>query len=304
MAFKRLNLGPLGIAITANEHAAGFHVSFAGSGWRDFVRERKARRAQEHDAASVPQPVRGSGIGEKDEALRKRVEALTWYHTIDLGGGLRTPGRFDHAPILDKYRLPESLAGLRVLDVATYDGFWAFEFEKRGAAEVVALDLDTGAQLDWSPPRLAAARPDELTRRFGEGFELARERLGSKARRVASSVYDLRPEVHGEFDVVHSGDFLLHINNPVRALQNMARVCRGYALISDVYFPELDALGAGAMCEYRGFRDNTWWRLSLAALEQMIQDAGFSRVELLNKFEYGYSNSSGRWHHAVFKATK
>ena len=46
MAFKRLNLGPLGISVTANEHAAGLHVSFGGSTWRDFARGVKERRAK------------------------------------------------------------------------------------------------------------------------------------------------------------------------------------------------------------------------------------------------------------------
>ena len=65
---------------------------------------------------------------------------------------------------------------MRVLDVGTFEGFWAFELERRGA-EVVALDVDRIQQLDW-PPRL---RPAEDGRR-GEGFELAREALGSDGR--------------------------------------------------------------------------------------------------------------------------
>ena len=302
MAFKRLSLGPLGIAVSANEHAAGFHVSFGGTTWRDFARGVKEKRARDREAASAA--AAATPFAQDDELVRKRVEGHTWYHTLDLGGGLKTPGRFDHTPYLHEYRLPESMAGLRVLDVATFDGFWAFEFEKRGAAEVFALDLDNRSQLDWSPKRLAAAHPQELQIKFGKGFELARERLGSKVQRVVCNLYDLRPELYGQFDVVHSGDVLLHLSNPIKALQNMAKVCRGYALISDVYFPELDLLGGGLLCEYRGFRDDTWWRMSLGALQNMILDAGFSRVELLNKFQYGYSDGTALWDHAVFKAYK
>ena len=300
MAFKRLTLGPLGIAVTANEDAAGLHVSIGGATWRDFARGIKERRARSR--GTVAGANGAAPFEHADESLRQRIQDITWYHTIDLGGGLRTPGRFDHTPYLDQYRLPESMQGLRVLDCAAFDGYWSFQFEKRGASEVYALDLDNSSQLDW-PPRHELTQEDREMK-FGRGFELARERLGSKVKRVVCNLYDLKPELYGQFDVVHSGDVLLHINSPVKALQNMASVCRGYALISDVYFPELDLMGGGMLCEYRGFRDNTWWRMSLAALETMILDAGFARVELLNKFEYGYSDGSGRWHHAVFKAYK
>lgn len=56
---------------------------------------------------------------------------------------MTTPGYYDRRPFLSQYHLPKRMDNLRVLDMATYDGFWAFEFEKRGASEVVALDIDS-----------------------------------------------------------------------------------------------------------------------------------------------------------------
>ena len=43
---------------------------------------------------------------------------------------------------LSKYQLPDNLQGCRILDIGAFDGFWSFEFEKRGASEVIALDLE------------------------------------------------------------------------------------------------------------------------------------------------------------------
>jgi hypothetical protein len=62
--------------------------------------------------------------------------------------------------VLHHYPIPEDLSGKRCLDVATMDGFWAFEMERRGAASVTALDLEDPDELDW-PASLAlrAARP-------------------------------------------------------------------------------------------------------------------------------------------------
>ncbi len=62
---------------------------------------------------------------------------------------------FDLRPYVDRYGLPADLSGLRVLDVGTFEGFWAFELERRGAS-VTALDVDRIQQLDW-PPRLRPA---------------------------------------------------------------------------------------------------------------------------------------------------
>src|SRR5579862_4659707 len=73
--------------------------------------------------------------------LESLVAEHTWYHTLELGHGVVTPGWFDTRPAVCAVRFPASLAGVRCLDVATFDGFWAFEMERRGAAEVVAIDL-------------------------------------------------------------------------------------------------------------------------------------------------------------------
>ena len=306
MAIKRIGLGGFGISFTASEHEAGLHFSLGGSLWERFVKGLRDRRR-------APSSLDASGEGalpdESDTSpaavLRRRIGAVDWYHTFDFGNGIRTPGAFDHAPILHHYRFPDRFDGKRVLDVATYDGYWAFEFERRGAHEVLALDVAGPMDLDWLPSRLARATAEEKARRFGHGFAIAKEQLRSSVQRVVCNVYDLRPETFGLFDVVHSGDLLLHLNSPVKAMQNMARVCTEYALISDVYFPDLDHVGQRPLLEYQGGRDvPTWWRIGFRALKQMVQDAGFSRVEVLSDFTYGYRVAPGRMHHVVFRAWK
>src|SRR5882762_3529258 len=74
-----------------------------------------------------------------------------WYHTIELAPGLVTPGWFDTREVARELPIPETLAGMRCLDVATFDGFWAFEMERRGAEEVVAIDLLDLVGADWPP---------------------------------------------------------------------------------------------------------------------------------------------------------
>lgn len=306
MAFRKIRIAGLEVACHANSLGAGMSLSLGGSWWQRLVARRREQRDSALSAhlrqAPVPLP---AGASSEMAALQAQVDAVIWYHTLDLGHGITTPGQFDHRDILPNYRLPDSLAGQRVLDVATFDGFWAFEFERRGAREVIALDLDKPSQLDFPPKRRAAATPEELDVKFGQGFAIAQRALQSKVQRVGCSVYDLCPERYGMFDVVHAGDFLIHLNSPVRALQNIASVCSDYALISDVVFPELDRPGSGALMEYMGGAvDVTWWKFSHTALERMILDAGFSRVERLALFRYGPRGLPQSLHHAVFKAYK
>src|SRR5208282_1788845 len=99
-------------------------------------------------SSTIQEPMGSFDNTTVSKDLGTRIAEIDWYHTIDLGGGLLTPGAFDHGPILSRYPIPERLDGLRVLDVATFDGYWAFEMEKRGAREVVALDLSCVGDLD------------------------------------------------------------------------------------------------------------------------------------------------------------
>lgn len=73
-----------------------------------------------------------------------------WYHTIDLGDGLVSKGMFDHRPVMHRYGFP-SLVGKTCLDVATANGLFAFEMERRGAARVVAMDAPSLSDLDLLP---------------------------------------------------------------------------------------------------------------------------------------------------------
>src|SRR2546421_7418124 len=142
-----------------------------------------------------------------ESGLRAEAERYPWYHTIDLGNGVVTTGMFDHRPVLDRYPLPADLSGKRCLDVATMDGFWAFEMERRGATSVTAIDLDDPEDLDW-PASLRPAHDRTLDEMKAERFALAKQALGSRVERVICSAYDLGPEV-GEFDFVFCGDLLL-----------------------------------------------------------------------------------------------
>jgi tRNA (mo5U34)-methyltransferase len=211
----------------------------------------------------------------------------TWYHTIDLPDGSCTPGWFDTRAAPAHVCWPPSVDGARALDVGTFDGFWAFELERRGAA-VTALDVDDPAALDWTYDD--RARGPELVRSWGSergpGFETARAMLGSGVERVACSVYDLDPAVHGSFDVLVCGSLLLHLRDPVLALERMRAVCApgGSLVLVEALDPALE-LAAMRVPSARLAPDwDQWWRANSPGLVRLVELAGFEVVDVGPRF--------------------
>ena len=199
-----------------------------------------------------------------------------WYHTIELAPGIVTPGWFDHRPIVASLPIPASLRGMRCLDVATFDGFWAFEMERRGASEVVAIDILDPLAWDW-PVTSGGAAIEALERRKegGRGFRVASAALGSSVDYRECSVYDLDPAEHGEFDFVYLGSLLMHLRDPVRALMRVRSVCRGRLLVVDNVDLFLSLLLRRSPAAYLDGRGRPWWwRVNLAGLVRLVEAAG------------------------------
>jgi tRNA (mo5U34)-methyltransferase len=231
--------------------------------------------------------------------LRHQVDALPWYHTIRLGDGVTTQGAFDHDELVAVYGIPESLAGRTVLDVAAADGYWSFEFERRGG-RVTALDIATTDEVDLPEPVRSIARERGLVTSLRNGFDFARTALGSDVVALPKSVYDLEPGVDGVFDFVHAGDVLVHLREPLRALERMRAVCGDELLLSDVIDPALD--GDGLTRYLGGWRTAGWWLPSLDTLAQMVLDAGFRSVELVTTYMLAVRGTTeGPWR-AVLRA--
>jgi SAM-dependent methyltransferase len=218
-------------------------------------------------------------------ALRAAVASNPrWYHSIELAPGVVTPGHVD-LRALPAGVLPASLSGRRALDIGTFDGFWAFELERRGAAEVVALDLPAADAAEWPPvhrDRLEAAAR-ELDVELGRGFAIAAEALGSSVERVEVPVYDLDAEaVGGPVDFAFLGALLLHLRDPVRALERIRGVLvpGGRLTLLEPVDPLLSLLSPRKpAARFQATEtDFNWWAANVACLEAWLRAAGFTRV--------------------------
>lgn len=233
--------------------------------------------------------------------FEERIALHTWYHTIELPGGLVTPGFFDHRDLLPFYGMPERLDGQRALDVACFDGYWTFEMERRGAT-VVALDAPRYASYDLPAGGLDVLLAEGFDQPTGAGFRLAKEALGSAAERLELNVYDLSPETAGTFDLVHVGDLLLHLAKPVEALRRIRSVTRGRFILADVFERGL-ADEQRQLWEYRGgWQNMVWWLPSLESLVQAVSDVGFEDVKVHKVYRLGDSTGAPGFWRAVIHA--
>ena len=137
---------------------------------------------------------------ELSEALKR----YRFYHAIDLGGGIVTPGIREfmslQEPVLAEIRRAE-LRGKRVLDVGCRDGLFSFEAERRGGS-VVAIDRNPSSALN----------------------ELLIPWFKSSVEVQTLNVYDLRADPEKRFDYVIFAGVLYHLRMPFEAIKRIADV--------------------------------------------------------------------------------
>ena len=135
--------------------------------------------------------------GEAKDDIERGMAAYQWYHTLELGGGVVTPGQYDHRTVLSHYGLPARVDGKTVIDVGPAQGFFAFEFEKRGAARVVTVELPAWSSHDAGANLKTKFGPehDRQAESYLHGaLAFAIQARASKVERQFGNIYDLHPE--------------------------------------------------------------------------------------------------------------
>ncbi len=214
-----------------------------------------------------------------DAPLTEQVASLQWYHSFDLPGGLSTRGYYDHRGIAHKV-LPEDLSGLRCLDAASADGFWAFEMTRRNAREVVSVDLDDHGRQDWQGVAGVGADRSLGSGRARRAFEIVNRARGAGVERHDLSVYDITTERLGAFDFVFLGNVLIHLQDPQRALVALRDVCQGEFMSFEVISAVLTILRPLAPCgQLWDGDDPRWWTPNVRGHRRLLEAAGFEVVD-------------------------
>jgi tRNA (mo5U34)-methyltransferase len=196
--------------------------------------------------------------------LERAAAQIDWAHTIDLGQGVITRGRWDTPRIFERLQVAAELKGRTVLDVGCWDGFYSFEAERRGAHRVLATD-----SFVWQAGHK-------------EGFLLARAALQSQVEACEIDVLELSPGRLGTFDVVLFLGVLYHMKHPLLALERVASVTERLLVVETavdlLYLPGKPALAFYPGAEL-GQDATNWFGPTPEAVEAMLRSVGFTQVE-------------------------
>jgi tRNA (mo5U34)-methyltransferase len=202
-----------------------------------------------------------------------------WFHTFALNRaeGIYTPGAArDH-----RYRvaaLPEDYSGLGVLDVGTFDGFYAFLAEARGAARVVAVDNEQYRA--WVRARW------RIELEGGEGFRAIRRLLGSEVEYRRLDAFEL-DRLEERFDLVYCFGILHRVENPFGLLRILrGRLKEGGRVLLETHGvagnhePSIRVWAPGEV--YTG-DDYVYWGFTEGSLGRLAAYAGFERTEIIDQ---------------------
>jgi tRNA (mo5U34)-methyltransferase len=213
----------------------------------------------------------------KDAVLEKRrsedfsaeLAATNWYHSFELPGGRAIDGFLKLDELKERWAefpLPASLRGKRLLDIGSWDGWFTYEAERRGA-EVTAVDNVEQ-----------------------ENFHYLHRELASRAEYRVAEVYELADLNLGRFDYTLFLGVLYHLRHPLRALEIVCELTTDIAIV-DSFIVDDDPRGLiDSPLPWMEFYETTelsnqidnWCGPTLQCLMALCRSAGFARVELLN----------------------
>jgi tRNA (mo5U34)-methyltransferase len=174
------------------------------------------------------------------DALLKSINSRDWFHRIELGQGVITPGMDDSPAKLQVLAFPEDLSGKSVIDIGAWDGFFSFEAERRGG-DVLATD-----HYCWTRDGI-----------FDKGgFNIAKAALKSNVKERTLRVEELPGANLGTFDLVLFLGVLYHAQDPLGYLKIVRSLTKGMAIIEthidlDGHRPAGNSVLFGHVAEWR-----------------------------------------------------
>lgn len=189
-------------------------------------------------------------LGKKVSELQ---EQSPFFHQVDLGQGVVTPGHYDrHLDKVMKLIDRLQLKGRKCLDIGCMDGKMSFEMERLGG-EVIAID-----QYD---------RPH---------MHLCMEALGSKVKYIADVKFDnmhekLSSSGHAPFDFILNSGVLYHAISPFRVLIDCRRMLKnnGFMILETGFVDKWDN-ALYFQCDEGGYSPGTFFFPSRGCLIHML----------------------------------
>ncbi len=236
------------------------------------------------------------------QEIEERIEALgPWFYPFDFGGIRTTSNVPPHVTDIFETRcvmlenvvtahFADRLAQIRCLDIGCHEGFYSFAMARLGIEHITGLDV---REANLQKARFAAGQLGYASIAFQQG-----------------NIEEIDPTSLGSRELVLFLGVLYHLENPMRALRNLRAVTSELCVIETQVIDEVEGEAEWGAREwtrpYQGVlalidesdefkADNTETGHSPVAtcpspkaLEFMLKQAGFQRVELVTPPEGAY----------------
>jgi tRNA (mo5U34)-methyltransferase len=214
------------------------------------------------------------------ESLAVLNDVPYWFHTFALNRteGIYAPGYArDH-----RYRMaaiPESFEGLSVLDIGTFDGFYAFLAEARGADRVVAVDNEQ--YVEWVRARW------DIELEGGEGFRAIHTLLDSTVEYRKLDALDL-DQLAERFDFIFCCGILHRVEAPARLLRVLnRRLSEGGRVLIETHGVFANPNDGHPVHRYEPGEvyphdDYVFWGFTPSGIDMLARESGFKGFELVD----------------------
>ena len=206
-----------------------------------------------------------------ESSLRDEVNALRWFHQIDFGNDVLSPGWIKKSKVERVTRTlfdPLQVKGKRVLDIGCWDGAYSLAATRLGAAHVLATDHFAWSDACWGDRR---------------AFELTRKHLAPSIEVMDIDVPDLSTETVGTHDIVLFLGVFYHLRHPFQTLERIATLATE-CLVLETHLMRLPFTTKPHMRFYPNDElhgDHTnWWSPNRACVEAMLGDVGFTKITM------------------------
>jgi tRNA (mo5U34)-methyltransferase len=222
------------------------------------------------------------------EEIRAQAARLPWFHSIALTPDFTTTGSKSPAHLAleeEAFFGGLDLKGASLIEIGTWNGYFAFAAKRRGAARIVATD-----KFVWHKDGGAARQAFDLAHRcVGQGID----------------VVEIDPtELPGPLvpaDIVLFTGIFYHLWDPLIVLQKLAALTRD-VLILETHMDGCH-LRQPAMIHYPGTElandPSNWWGPNIACVYALLKQIGFGDRIV---FSPGYRSSLAHPVRGVFRA--
>ena len=200
----------------------------------------------------------------KTEILHQILSKKNWRHRVSLGNEIVTPGYCDESE-WQLAQLPESLHGKSFLDVASNDGMYSIQADRRGASKVLGVDI-------------YADKINGLNMTDGWDIEkpfLLKEYFQSKAEFLSKSVFELT-SLNQRYDYVFCSNLIAWLTDPYTAIKALGEVCNEV-----LHFREdISSVGQIPMLEWVHTKPGTcFYNPNKAYFKHVLSELGFKKIE-------------------------